>query len=158
MNWPLCLLAGFAGTLLLTTLEAGAQQLHMTRMSIPYLLGTMLTPDRDRAKLYGLLAHLINGQIFALLYVALFHATGAGGAVRGAMVGLLHAAVVLLVVVPVLPAIHPRMASLHQGPVGTRLIEPPGPLALHYGFTTPLMVVVTHAIFGTVVGGLYPFG
>lgn len=72
MNWPLCLLAGFAGTLVLTTLEAGAQQLHMTRMSIPFLLGTMLTPDRDRAKLYGLLAHLVNGQVFALFYVALF--------------------------------------------------------------------------------------
>ena len=157
MNWPLCLLAAFAGTLVLTTLEAGAQQLRMTRMSIPYLLGTLFTPDRERAKLYGLLAHLVNGQLFALLYVALFHATGAGGVVRGAMIGLLHAAVVLLVVVPLLPAIHPRMASLHQGPVGTRAIEPPGPFALHYGFATPLMVVVSHAIFGAVVGGLYPF-
>ena len=157
MNWPLCLLAAFAGTLVLTTLEAGAQQLRMTRMSIPYLLGTMFTPDRERAKLYGLLAHLVNGQLFALLYVALFHATGAGGVVRGAMIGLLHAAVVLLVVVPLLPAIHPRMASLHQGPVGTRAIEPPGPFALHYGFAPPLRVVVSHAIFGAVVGGLYPF-
>jgi len=156
MNWPLCLLAGFAGTLVLTALEAAAQQLRMTRMSIPFLLGTMFTPDRDRAKLYGLLAHLANGQLFALLYVALFHATGAGGVVRGASIGLLHAAVVLLVAVPLLPAMHPRMASLHQGPVGTRVIEPPGPFALHYGFATPLMVVVSHAIFGAVVGGLFP--
>ena len=53
MNWPASLLAGFAGTLVLTSLEAGAQQLRLTRMSIPYLLGAMLTPSRDRAKLFS---------------------------------------------------------------------------------------------------------
>ena len=36
MNWPSSLLAGFAGTVVLTTLEAGAQQMRLTRMSIPY--------------------------------------------------------------------------------------------------------------------------
>src|SRR5581483_1589907 len=68
VNWPSALLGGFVGTLLLTTLEAGAQQLHLTRMSLPYLLGTAFTARRDRAKVIGFFAHLINGQLFALLY------------------------------------------------------------------------------------------
>jgi hypothetical protein len=155
VNWPSSLLAGFAGTVLLTTLEAGAQQLHLTRMSMPYLLGAAMTPGRDRAKVIGFFAHLINGQLFALLYVAIFNATGGASALRGAVIGVVHAAVVLLVVVPILPMIHPRMASLHQGPTELRQIEPPGPLALHYGVTTPLMVILAHVVFGLVVGALY---
>jgi hypothetical protein len=154
VNWPSALLAGFVGTLLLTTLEAGAQQLHLSRMSLPYLLGTAFTGSRDRAKVIGFFAHLINGQLFALLYVAIFHATGQGGAVRGAILGVIHAAVVLLVVVPLLPSIHPRMASAHQGPTSLRQIEPPGPCALHYGLSTPVSVVLAHVVFGAVVGAL----
>lgn len=157
MNWPNTLLAGFVGTLVLTSLEAGAQQLHLSRMSIPYLLGAAFTPGRDRAKVVGFFVHLFNGQLFALLYVAIFHATGAVSIWRGAGIGLGQALVVLLVVTPLLPSIHPRMASLHQGPTDLRPIEPPGPFALYYGFTTPLMVVVAHVIFGMVIGALYHF-
>ena len=157
MNWPSSLLAGFVGTVLLTTLEAGAQQLHLTRMSLPYLLGTAFTPSRDRARVVGFLVHLVNGQLFALLYVAVFDALGADGILRGALLGLIHAAVVLLVSVPLLPSMHPRIATAEQGPTQMRQIEPPGPLALYYGFSTPLMVVVAHVIFGMVVGALYHF-
>ena len=157
MNWTSSLLAGFVGTLVLTSLEAGAQQLHLTRMSIPYLLGAAFTPNRDRAKVIGFLVHLINGQLFALLYVAIFDALGEVSILRGAMLGLGHAAVVLLVVMPLLPAMHPRIATLEQGLTSMRLIEPPGPLALHYGLTTPLMVIVAHMIFGAIIGWLYHF-
>ncbi|TMA42781.1 MAG: hypothetical protein E6J82_08385 [Deltaproteobacteria bacterium] len=155
MNWTSSLLAGFVGTVLLTTLEAGAQQLHLSRMSIPYLLGAAFTKGRDRAKVIGFFTHLLNGQLFALLYVAIFRATGEASALRGAIIGLVHAVVVLLVVVPLLPFIHPRMATLHQGPTELRQIEPPGPMALHYGVTTPLSVVIAHIVFGVAVGGLY---
>ena len=155
VNWPASLLAGFAGTLLLTTLEAGAQQLRLSRMSIPYLLGSAFTPDRDRARIVGFLVHLVNGQLFALLYVAVFDALGRVSVGLGALLGLLHSAVVLLVVIPLMPAIHPRIASMEQGPTELRQIEPPGPLALHYGFTTPLVVVVAHLLFGMVIGALY---
>jgi uncharacterized membrane protein YagU involved in acid resistance len=157
MNWSSSLLAGFVGTLVLTSLEAGAQQLRLTRMSLPYLLGTMVTASRDRAKMIGFLLHLVNGQAIALLYVVIFDATGRTGMVPGAIIGLAHSAVVLLVVVPLLPSIHPRMASEYQGPTAVRQIEPPGPFAIHYGFSTPLMVVVSHVVFGTVIGWLYHF-
>jgi hypothetical protein len=158
VNWPQILLAGFAGTLVATTLEAGAQQLHLTRMSLPYLLGAMFTPSRDRAKVIGFFIHLVNGEILALLYMAIFHDVGASGALLGTALGLVHSAIVLLVVVPLLPSIHPRMATLHQGPTELRQIEPPGPLGLYYGVSTPLMVVVAHLAFGAVVGALYSPG
>ena len=157
MNWPLSLLAGFAGTLVLTSLEAGAQQLRLTRMSIPYLLGAAFTPSRDRAKVLGFFVHLVNGQLFALLYVAIFDALGEVSILRGMMIGLGHAAVVLLLVLPLLPALHPRIATLEQGPTGMRTIEPPGPFALHYGLSTPAMIVVAHVIFGAIIGWLYHF-
>lgn len=156
MSWSSSLLAGFAGTLVLTTLEAGAQQLNLTRMSVPYLLGTAFTRSRDRAKVIGFFTHLVNGQLFALLYVAIFHALGQGGVLRGAFIGLVHSAVVLLVVMPLLPSIHPRMASLHQGPTNLRQLEPPGPFALHYGVSTPVVVVLSHVVFGALVGALAP--
>jgi hypothetical protein len=74
---------------------------------------------------------------------------------RGLVIGLAHAAVVLLVVVPLLPSIHPRMASEEQRPTVTRQLEPPGPLALHYGASTPLFVVIAHAAYGIILGILY---
>ena len=61
----------------------------------------------------------------------------------------------LLVVVPLLPSIHPRMASEAQGPTVTRQLEPPGPLALHYGASTPLFVILGHAAYGIILGALY---
>ena len=155
MSLTSSLLAGFCGTLVLTSLEAGAQALHLSRMSIPYLLGASITADRDRAKVLGFFAHLINGQVFALLYVAIFNATGGPTLLRGAALGLLQAMVVLLVVIPLLPSIHPRMATMHQGPTEMRQLEPPGPLALHYGVGTPVVIIIAHVVFGTVLGGLY---
>jgi hypothetical protein len=156
VSWSGSLLAGFAGTLVLTSLEAGAQELNLTRMSVPYLLGAAFTKSRDRAKVVGFFTHLLNGQLFALLYVAIFHALGEGGVLRGAFIGLVHSAVVLLVVMPLLPSIHPRMASLHQGPTDLRQLEPPGPFALHYGVSTPVVVVLSHIVFGALVGALAP--
>jgi len=77
---------------------------------------------------------------------------GRGG---GLGLGIAHAAVVLLVTVPLLPSLHPRMASEQHGPSVTRQLEPPGALALHYGATTPLFVVVGHAAYGLLLGILY---
>ena len=55
-------------------LLATSQGLHLTRMNVPYLLGTIITPERERARLYGFFGHLINGWIFSLLYVYIFEA------------------------------------------------------------------------------------
>jgi hypothetical protein len=71
------------------------------------------------------------------------------------MIGFVHAAFLLVVGLPALPGIHPRMASEQYGPRAKRQLEPPGPLALHYGVQTPLSVVVAHVAYGAILGGFY---
>jgi hypothetical protein len=151
------LLWGFVATLVLTTLMAAGQGLRLTRMSLPYMLGTMLTPSRDRAKLAGFLLHLVNGWIFSLLYVAAFQSWGRQGPGLGAAIGFVHAAFVLTVGMRIVPGLHPRMASETQGPTVTRQLEPPGFLALNYGPQTPLLTVVAHVVFGAILGAFYRF-
>jgi len=152
------LLWGFAGTLVLTTLMAASQSLGLTRISLPYLLGTMLTPSRDRAKVLGFLFHLLNGWIFTLFYLAAFHAIGRATWWMGAMIGLVHAAFVLTVGMRLLPGLHPRMAGERQGPTAGRQLEPPGFLALNYGYQTPATILVAHLVFGAILGAFYPLG
>jgi len=47
------LIGGFVGTLVLTTILRAASELRITRIDLPFLLGTMVTPDRKRAKALG---------------------------------------------------------------------------------------------------------
>jgi len=148
------LLPSFAATVVFTAIEAGSQEARLTRMSIPYLLGTIFTPAREKAKLVGFLAHLLNGQLLALLYIALFERLGAG-IWHGILFGCCHAVIVLTVVLPLMPGLHPRMASEHASPVSTRRLEPPGPLGLNYGSATPAFVIVGHAVFGALLALLY---
>ncbi len=155
MNWPSWLLWGFAATVVLTTLLAGSQGIGLTRMNVPFLLGTIFTADRERAKIYGNAVHMLNGWIFSLVYVATFHATHTFTWWCGALVGLVHGAFVLAVAMPLLPGIHPRMASELHGPTVVRQLEPPGFLGRHYGVRTPLSGLVAHMVFGALLGAFY---
>jgi hypothetical protein len=155
MNWSSWLVWGFASTVVLTTLMAGSQGLGLTRMNLPYMLGTMWTPNRDRAKVYGFLLHLVNGWVFSLIYVAAFHVTGLFAGWFGATVGLVHGAFVLAVGMPVLPGLHPRMASEVHGPTVVRQLEPPGFLGRNYGIRTPISVLLAHMVFGAILGFFY---
>ena len=155
MNWDSWLVWGFAATIVLTTISSAAQGLGLTRMNLPYMLGTLFTLDRDRAKLYGFGVHLLGGWIFSLVYVLLFQQLGVAGAWRGAIFGLIHGIAVLVVVVGLLPGLHPRMASEQHGPEAQSLLEPPGFLALHYGVQTPLTILLSHVVFGVIMGAFY---
>jgi hypothetical protein len=44
---------GFIGTLVLTTWLRAASELRLTRIDLPFLLGTAVTADRLRAKALG---------------------------------------------------------------------------------------------------------
>jgi uncharacterized membrane protein YagU involved in acid resistance len=155
MNWTSWLLWGFASTVVLTSVLAGSQGLGITRMNVPYLLGTILTPDRDRAKFIGIFLHFINGWIFSLVYVAAFQAVGRATWWFGALIGVVHAVFILTVALPALPALHPRMANEQYGPTVARQLEPPGFFGLHYGIRTPISVLIAHIIFGMILGGFY---
>lgn len=155
MNWLAMIVWGLVATAVLTTTMRVSQALGLTRMDIPFMLGTMFTPDRDRAKAIGVLVHLLNGWIFALLYGALFHSLGTPTWWFGALVGFGHALFVLAAWMTALPGLHPRMASDTWGPDPTRLLEPPGFLALHYGRGTPLVTIAAHVLYGALLGALY---
>lgn len=155
VNWSSWLFWGFIATLILTTILGGAQGLGLTRMNLPYMLGTMLTPDRDRARLYGFGMHLTLGWGFSLLYILAFGFLGAAHWWSGILIGIIHGLFVLVVGVSMLPGVHPRMASERHGPSANRELEPPGFLALNYGIQTPLSVLVSHALFGVIIGGFY---
>ena len=155
MNWSGWLLWGFLATILLTTISSGTQGIGLTRMNFPYMLGTMFTPDRDRARLYGFLFHIGVGWAFSLIYVLIFQSLGAAGWWRGAIIGIVHALFVLIVIMALLPGLHPRMASEQHGPEAHNMLEPPGFLALNYGGRTPVAVILSHAIFGAILGTFY---
>lgn len=158
MNIADALLWGFVGTVVLTSLMAVGQGLGLSRMTIPFLLGTMFTPSRDRAMWLGSALHLANGWIFALVYVAGFEALGRATWWLGAAGGALHAVFVLAVLMPLMPSIHPRMVSDYYGPTVNRQVQPPGFLALNYGRGTPLVGLVAHVVYGATIGGFYGVG
>lgn len=155
MNVLGALFWGFVATIVLTTVMSAAQGLGLSRMSVPFILGTMVTPNRDRAPLFGFLIHLANGWLFALLYAFAFESWGRATWWSGAGIGLVHGLAVLVAVMPLLPGLHPRMATEHRGPEPTRALEPPGFLALNYGRRTPLITLLAHVVYGAVLGAFY---
>jgi hypothetical protein len=155
MNVPSALLWGFVATIVMTAITTASQAVGVSRMSMPFLLGTIVTPDRDRAPVYGFLLHLAIGWVFAVVYALAFEAWHRATWWIGAGVGLVHGLAVLVVFLPILPGLHPRMASEHHGPEPTRALEPPGFMGLHYGRMTPLVTIVSHLVYGAILGALY---
>lgn len=155
VNWSSVLLWGFAATVTLTAIMAGAKGLGMSRMSLPYLLGSVVSTDRDRAQTSGMVAHVIAGWVFALLYAAAFESWERATWWLGASIGFIHAMFVLTAVMSILPSLHPRMASEQRGPSPTRQLEPPGFLALNFGPRTPYVVILSHIAFGAILGAFY---
>jgi uncharacterized membrane protein YagU involved in acid resistance len=155
MNWPSWILWGFVSTLVMTTIEASSQELGLTRVDIPFMIGMIFTADRDKAKVYGFIAHVMNGWAFSLIYILVFESMHAASWWRGAIVGFIHALFVLMVVLWMLPGVHPRMASEQHGPTAMRQLEPPGLFGLNYGVRTPLAVLISHVVFGIILGSFY---
>ena len=152
------LAGGFVGTLVLTTMLRGASELRLTRIDLPFLLGTALTSDRKRAKPLGYIAHFGFGFVFALGYFAIFWAIGRSGWFLGAALGLAHGAFAGTALVNVLlPLVHPRMGNPMTAADTVARLEPPGFLMMNYGRRTPVVVLVAHAAYGAIVGGFVAF-
>ena len=136
-----------------------ASELRLTRIDLPFLLGTAFTTNRLRAKALGYALHFLAGFVFALVYYAIFVAIGESGWWLGAIFGLIHALFAGTALVNLLlPLIHPRMGSPLTGANTTVLLEPPGFLMLNYGARTPLVNVVAHIAYGALVGGFTHLG
>jgi len=149
------LLWGFCATMVLTTCLAASQGLGLSRISMPLILGAALTADRQRANLYGFVLHMANGWLFAALYALAFESWHRANWWLGATLGLAQALFILVVVMPLLPNFHRRMASEDFGPNPTRQLEPPGFMALNYGRHTPVATIVAHLLYGAILGAFY---
>jgi hypothetical protein len=152
MNVWSALVGGFAGTLVLTTLERAAGELHLTRMDLPFLLGTVVTDNRRRAKVYGYVFHFALGLVFALAYGAFFSAIGQSSVWLGAALGAVQAMFNGTVLVTILlPIAHPRIGTPETAANEVALIEPPGFLLLNYGRNTFLITLTAHIAYGAIV-------
>jgi len=147
------LAGGFLGTLVLSTIQRAAGEVGLTRMDLPFLLGTTLTDNRRRAKVYGYALHFLMGLIFAVLYGVCFAAIGRSGWRLGALIGALHALFTATVLVNVLlPVVHARIGTPETAAHELALVEPPGFLMLNYGRNTFLVTLGAHIAYGAIVG------
>jgi hypothetical protein len=148
------LVGGVVGTLVLTTVLRAASELGLTRIDLPFLLGTAVTDDRMRAKAFGYALHFVFGLLFAIAYYAVFTAIGESGFLLGALLGLVHALFAASALVNVLlPVVHRRMGTGFTAAGEAPLIEPPGFLLLNYGRQTPVATILAHIAYGAIVGG-----
>jgi hypothetical protein len=154
MDWAGWAVFGLLATTGLTAVMISAQLAGLTRLDLPLALGTLVTDDPDRARVAGFFIHLAMGQVFALGYLLTFTLLDTATWWLGGLLGLLHVAVALTVLLPLLPGVHPRMASRRAGPRSTAVLEPPGLLALSYGVQTPAVAVAAHLVYGVLLGGL----
>ena len=154
MDWAGWVLFGLVATAALTVVMIVAQLTGRTRLDLPLLLGTVVTEDPDRARVAGFFIHLLIGEGFAFGYAATFALLDRATWWLGGLLGLLHAAVALTVLVPLLPGVHPRIASDRAGPASTAALEPPGLFALNYGAQTPIVAIAAHLVYGIALGVL----
>jgi hypothetical protein len=148
------LAGGFVGTILLTSGMRAATAFQLTRIDLPFLLGTALTVDRRKATVVGYVLHFGFGLLFSLVYFAVFVALDRAGFVLGGLFGVVHAFFAGTALVGILlPAVHPRMGDDTTAAHASPLLEAPGFMLLNYGRRTPLVTVAAHVVYGAVVGG-----
>lgn len=143
---------GFVGTIVMAVLLEAAAEARLTRLDLAYLLGTLVSKRRVQARAAGYALVFAVNLGLAVAYWAALDALGWAGWGAGAALGAVHGAVTAAVLLPVaLPVVHPRLPL--TSPADGSAIEPPGLLSANYGRLTPLVILVTHASYGTIVGG-----
>jgi hypothetical protein len=147
------LAGGFIGTLVWTTIVNTASARGHTRMDVPFLLGTVFTDNRRKARAVGYALHFVAGLFFVFPYAMVFTVVGYSSWWLGTLLGVLHAVFVGTILVNVLlPAVHPLMGTPETAANEIALIEPPGFLMLNYGRNTFLVLLAAHMAYGAIVG------
>lgn len=143
---------GTVATLAATVILELGQGVGWTRLSLPFLLGTAVSPRRHTAYAGGFALSFASGLAVAAVYGLVFATLGTASLRAGLVLGVLHGLVILAVMLPLLPHVHPRVASDDAGPTPRRRLEPPGFLGLNYGRPTPAVVLASTILFGGVLG------
>lgn len=143
---------GLVATTAMASILQLSQGLGFSRMSMTFIIGSMFTANRGRATVIGFVIYLVGGWLFALLYFLFFSSLGVFSWWIGAMLGFVHGLFILLCAIPLLGYLHPRMASEHHGATALRQLEPPGFLAMNYGYQTPIVTLLAQTVYGGVLG------
>src|SRR5262245_65904227 len=107
------LIAGFIGTLVLSTILRAASELGWTRMDVAFLLGTTVTVNRRKAKAIGYAIHFLIGMLFAIAYGAFFAVVDHASWWLGAILGALHAVFIATVLVNILLPVVDRKSVVY---------------------------------------------
>jgi hypothetical protein len=153
--WDLVLVWGLLATVILTTLLMGSQGLGFSRLSLSFLVGTFFTGNRNRANAIGFVVYMAGGLLFAFLYIVILRSVHFPPAWLGTFIGLIHGLFLLTVILPLLPYVHPRMATEYDTPTHIQRLEPPGFMGFNYGFGTPLTTLLAHTLYGAILGVCY---
>lgn len=159
------LVAGLAGTLIMTVMMTLATGMGLTRMPpMTLVVGSMMSRDPERAGRFGVMIHYIvmGTVVFGIAYAVLFAGFGSSSALTGALIGAAHGVVFGGIVMPMLPAIHPRMTSAAAGEQrtvdtssGAVMLSAPGIFGSRWGAMTPVGLVIGHIVYGVVVALIY---
>jgi len=145
MNIIGAIVAGLAGTVVISMLMAMAPKMGMPKMAIWEMLGTMFSKEGNVG--LGWVMHFMMGVIFAIIYAALWVAgIGSATLLSGVVFGVVHFLIAGLMMGGV-PMMH---AGIKAGTV-----QAPGVLMLNSGAMGFMGGLVGHAVYGLVVALVY---
>ena len=147
MNIIGAIVAGLAGTVVISLLMAMGPRMGMPKMAIWEMLGTMFSKEGNLA--LGWTFHFMMGVLFAIVYGALW-AVGIGSAtpLSGVIFGAVHFALVGLAM--------GGMPVMHAG-IKSGTVKAPGVLMLNAGVMGLMGGLVGHILYGLVVALIYGF-
>ena len=145
MNIIGAIVAGLAGTVVISMLMAMAPKMGMPKMAIWEMLGTMFSKEGNVG--LGWVMHFMMGIIFAIIYAALW-AAGIGSAtlLSGVIFGVVHFLVAGLMM--------GGMPMLHAG-IKAGTVQAPGVLMLNSGVMGFMGGLIGHVVYGLVVALVY---
>ncbi|MGH9245185.1 MAG: DUF6789 family protein [Acidimicrobiales bacterium] len=159
------LVGGFVATVVMSAVMAMATAAGMTRMPpMPLVTGAMLFGDRRRAMAMGTVVHFVvmGTVVFGIGYAVVFNALDSDSWLAGLLVGVGHGVAVGAVFMPMMPAMHPRMARAPVAVIGGTgtdsdevQLTAPGPFGVNWGAMTPMGLVAGHALYGLVLALVY---
>lgn len=134
--------AGVAGGAVMSIVMVIARALGMSA-SLEMMLGTLLLPPGTLAWIVGLAMHLLISGGIGLVYAWVFeHVTRRAGVRMGLALSTLHTMIGGLFL-GILPAVHRLMPEQ---------MAPPGELFVRDGWPGVVAFVVSHALYGAIVG------
>lgn len=138
--------AGMLAGVAMTLIWAVCRAFGWTSFNLELFLGSMMIGFASPgAWILGLFTHLIISGFVALIYAAGFQAIRRAGVATGLGFSVIHVILAGLIL-PVLSLVHPLIP-------GEMIF--PGIFAARFGWATCVLFLLTHFVYGGLVGGLY---